>query len=95
MQVYRLSLIALHTTHSRTPHTLTPHTQGVITSQAELKYVEMLQECPAFVSTLFEAEYVNNDQRFPKDLWLAINRVGIQIYKRGAVVPVQRYAYEM
>ena len=70
MQVYRLSLIAPHTTHSHTAHTLTPHTQGVNTSQAQLKYVEMLQECPAFASTFFEAEYVNNDQRFPKDLWL-------------------------
>ena len=53
MQVYRLSLIALHTTHSHTPHTLTPHTQGVNKSPAQLKYVEMLQECPAFASTFF------------------------------------------
>ena len=42
MQVYRLSLIALHTTHSHTLHTLTPHTQAVNTSQAQLKYLDML-----------------------------------------------------
>lgn len=76
------------------PHPPPTHTQGVSTSQAQVKYMELLQDCPAFASTFFEADYVNKDQRFPKDLWLAINRVGIQIYKRGAVAPVQRYAYE-
>ena len=54
----------------------------------------LLAECPAYSSTFFEAEYVNKDQRFPKDLWLAINRVGVQIYQRGAVAPIQRYSYE-
>lgn len=56
--------------------------------------MEMLQECPAFASSFFEAEYVAKDQRLPKYLWLAVNRVGIQIYKRGAVAPIQRYSYE-
>ena len=63
-------------------------------SQAQQKYMELLIECPAFSSTFFEAEYVNKDQRFPRDLWLAINRVGVQIYQRGAQAPIQRFSYE-
>ena len=63
-------------------------------SQAQQKYMVLLAECPAFASTFFEAEYVNKDQRFPRELWLAINRVGVQIYQRGAVAPIQRYSYE-
>ena len=56
--------------------------------------MELLAECPAFSSMLFEAEYVNKDQRFPKDLWLAVNAKGVQIYQRGAVAPIQTYSYE-
>ena len=57
--------------------------------------MELLAECPAFGCTFFEAEYVNKDQRFPKDLWLAVNAKGVQIYQRGAVAPTQTYCYEM
>ena len=57
--------------------------------------MELLAECPAFGCTFFEAEYVNKDQRFSKDLWLAVNAKGVQIYQRGAVAPTQTYSYEM
>ena len=56
--------------------------------------MEILSECPAFASTVFEAEYVNKDQRFPEELWLAINSKGVQIYQRGAVAPINTFAYE-
>jgi len=36
----------------------------------------------------------DKDQRFPKDLWLAVNAKGVQIYQRGAVAPIQTYSYE-
>lgn len=67
--------------------------QGVSVSPAQQKYMELLSDCPAYASTFFEAEYVNKDQRFPRDMWLAVNGVGVQIYQRGAVAPIQRYAY--
>lgn len=63
-------------------------------SQAQQKYIEILGECAAFASTFFLAEYENIDQRFPKQLWLAINSKGVQIYQRGAVAPIQSYVYE-
>ena len=56
--------------------------------------MDLLSECPAFASMFFEAEYPNKDQRFPRDLWLAINSKGLQIYQRGAVAPIQTYSYE-
>ena len=68
--------------------------QGVSTTQAQNKYMDLLSECPAFASMFFEAEYPNKDQRFPRDLWLAINSKGLQIYQRGAVAPIQTYSYE-
>ena len=74
--------------------TLSPF-QGITPSQAQQKYMDLLAECPAFGSMFFEAEYVNKDQRFPKDLWLAVNAKGVQIYQRGAVAPIQTYSYKM
>ena len=67
---------------------------GVSASFAQQKYMEILSQCPAFGSTFFEVEYPSKDQRFPKDLWLAINCRGIQIYQRSAVAPIQTNAYE-
>ena len=57
--------------------------------------MELLAECPAFGCTFFEAEYVDKDQRFPKNLWLVVNAKGVQIYQRGAVAPTQTYSYKM
>lgn len=68
--------------------------QGVSATQAQHKYMELLGECPAFASMFFVAEYPNKDQRFPRELWLAINSKGLQIYQRGAVAPIQTYSYE-
>lgn len=75
-------------------HLLSP-SQGITPSQAQQKYMDLLEECPAFGSMFFEAEYVNKDQRFPKELWLAVNAKGVQIYQRGAVAPIQTYSYKM
>ena len=69
--------------------------QGITPPQAQQKYMELLAVCPAFGCTLFEVEHVNKDQRFPKDLWLAVNAKGVQIYQRGAVIPIQTYSYKM
>ncbi len=71
-----------------------PTLQGVSVSQAQHNYMSLLTECPAYASTFFEAEYIPKDQRFPRNLWLVINRVGVQVYQRGAVAPIQRYSYE-
>ncbi len=68
--------------------------QGVTNSQAQQKYMEILAEYPSFGSKAFEAEYTHKDQRFPSQLWLAINNKGVQIYQRGAVAPINTFAYE-
>ncbi len=56
--------------------------------------MEILSECPAYGTTVFEAEYTHRDQRFPAQLWLAISNKGVQIYQRGAVAPINTFAYE-
>ena len=70
------------------------YTQGVSSSEAQQEYMKILEDCSAYGSTFFEAEYTSKDQRFPRDLWLAINAKGVQIYQRGAVAPIQAYQYE-
>ncbi|XP_065192993.1 unconventional myosin-X-like [Sycon ciliatum] len=69
--------------------------KGMTEQVAMEQYMEIIREWSGYGATLFDVEYAaeKENSRFPRDLWLAVSKETIAVYRRGESDPLCSYPY--
>ncbi|XP_065839578.1 unconventional myosin-X-like [Oscarella lobularis] len=67
--------------------------KGMSREVAQQQYMDVIRNWKGYGSTLFDVDY-KQDNRYPKELWLAVNNRNVALYKRGDLEPIVAYPYE-
>lgn len=69
--------------------------RGVSEEEAMKDYMEILKEWPGFGSTFFNIQYTDDEERFPRNLWLGLHVRGLQLYKGVEGRLLAEYPYNL